>query len=81
MCIHTRERASARARVHTHTHTQACTIIMVDIPTPAKLLRTAMPDGSDIPEDIVGEEGEEAGEEDVVAEVVEEHEPLGDEQP
>eukprot|EP00802_Teleaulax_amphioxeia_P016868 Tamp_17001.p2 GENE.Tamp_17001~~Tamp_17001.p2 ORF type:complete len:153 (+),score=34.24 Tamp_17001:893-1351(+) len=61
--------------------TEACTIITVDIPTPAKLLRAAMPDGSEIPEDIVGEEGEEAGEGDVVAEVVEEHEPLVDEQP
>jgi hypothetical protein len=38
-----------------------------------------VPDGGEIPEDIQGEGGEEAGE--GVAEVVEEHEPLVEEQP
>jgi hypothetical protein len=58
---------------------QACTIITVDIPTPGKLLNAAVPDGGEIPEEIQGEGGEEAGE--GVAEVVEEHEPLVEEQP
>ena len=62
---------------------QACTIITVDIPTPGKLLNAAVPDGGEIPEDIQGEVGEEAaikaGE--GVAEVVEEHEALVEEQP
>jgi hypothetical protein len=38
-----------------------------------------VPDGGEIPEEIQGEGGEEAGE--GVAEVVEEHEPLVEEQP
>ena len=75
--------ALSRARTRARVLSQACTIITVDIPTPGKLLNAAVPDGGEIPEDIQGEVGEEAaikaGE--GVAEVVEEHEPLVEEQP